>query len=58
MQLVLSYQQKDDVRAHEVTMAVTKRRFGGPTKLYFDFDGEVGVFTERNTPVNSARSRP
>jgi replicative DNA helicase len=53
LQVVLSYQQKDDTRVHEVTLAITKRRFGGPTKLYMDYDGEVGVFAERSSPVKN-----
>lgn len=53
LQLVLSYQQKDDTRVHEVIVAITKRRFGGPTKLYFDYDGESGLWMPRDTPVQS-----
>lgn len=40
-----SYQQLDDTRYHDVILAVGKRRFGGPTKLGFRYDGLTGLWT-------------
>lgn len=53
IQFAIAYQQKDDTRIHEITLAIGKRRFGGPTKLYFDYDGETGIFTDRLTAIKS-----
>jgi replicative DNA helicase len=53
VQLTLSYQPKDDTRVHDVIVAVGKRRFGGPTKLYFRYDGETGVWSESAVAVRS-----
>lgn len=48
--LVLSYQSKDDVVEHQVTMAVGKGRFGGNTKFGFLFNGETGLWTATDKP--------
>ncbi len=44
-QLVLSFMSKDDVEVHEVTMMITKSRFGGGSKLGFSFNGKTGLWT-------------
>lgn len=49
-QIVLSYTSKDDVEEHEVTVTITKARFGGGSKLGMRFNGRTGRWTEMDAP--------
>ncbi len=57
-QLVLSFQTKDDTEVHPVTVLVAKSRFGGGSKLGFEFNGVTGLWspTER-PPVNELHEK-
>lgn len=48
--LNLSFKSKDDVEEHDVTMMVSKSRFGGGTKLGFKFNGRTGLWTPTDKP--------
>lgn len=49
--MTLSYQPRDDVRTHDVVMGISKRRFGGSTKLGFAYDGLTGLWTATAGPI-------
>jgi hypothetical protein len=51
--LVLSYQSKDDAEIHDVTVLITKGRFGGGSQLGFKFNGRTGTWTETGGPALS-----
>lgn len=54
-QLVLSYTSEDGVEEHDVTIMVTKARFGGGRKLGFKFNGKTGKWTEQpDIPLSRA----
>lgn len=49
-QLILSFQSKDDTEVHPVTLHVAKSRFGGGSKLGFEFNGKTGLWTPTERP--------
>lgn len=54
-QFVLSFVSKDDAEVHEVTLAVTKSRFGGGAKFGFTFNGKTGLWASTDRPPSNAQ---